>query len=305
MTKEDIMNAKTADHVNLKSENPAHLSKIGVIGAGVMGAGLSQALIETGHQVVLIDVLPAALEKSLAIIQGNLRMAKMMQRIPKDTDLQALRQGVHVSTELSDLSDVDFVVENATEKWRIKASIYPKIDAICKAKCVFAANTSAIPIDSIAALTKRPDKVLGMHFMNPVPQKPTVETIRSVHTSDATIATSQNLLAQMNKRAIIVNDKPGFVSNRISHLFMNEAIWVVQDDVAKAKDVDDIFIECYGHTMGPLATADLIGLDTVLHTLKVLQNNYSSEKFTPAPLLIQMVQAGKLGRKSGEGFFSY
>ncbi|PCK05820.1 MAG: 3-hydroxybutyryl-CoA dehydrogenase [Alteromonadaceae bacterium] len=299
------MNTNTTDHASPEQANPKHINKVGVIGAGVMGAGLSQALIETGHQVVLIDIAPDALEKSMATIQDSLRIAKMMKRIPKETDLQALRQQVYLSTNLSDLADVDFVVENATEKWSIKASIYPQIDSICKAECVFAANTSAIPISSLAALTQRPDKILGMHFMNPVPQKATVETIRSIHTSEATIAVSQNLLAQMNKRAIIVNDKPGFVSNRISHLFMNEAIWVVQDEVACAKDVDDIFIECYGHTMGPLATADLIGLDTVLHTLKVLQDNYSDEKFAPAPLLVQMVAAGKLGRKSGEGFFSY
>ena len=157
----------------------------------------------------------------------------------------------------------------------------------------------------IASLTKRPTKVIGTHYMNPVPMKTTVETIRGFHTSDATIETTKQLLATMGKECILVNDYPGFVSNRISHLFMNEAAFVVQDQVASAQEVDDIFKQCYGHKMGPLETADLIGLDTVVNSLEVLYESYQDPKFRCCPLLRKMVDAGLLGVKSGEGFYTY
>jgi 3-hydroxybutyryl-CoA dehydrogenase len=212
---------------------------------------------------------------------------------------------IKFTTDISEMSGADFVIENATEIWDIKKGIYEQIDAICHDRCVFAPNTSAIPITKIAGLTGRQDRVLGIHFMNPVPMKPVVEVIRGYHTSEATINKATELLSAMGKEAIIVNDLPGFVSNRISHLFMNEAAFVLQDDVASAEQVDMIFKKCYNHKMGPLETADLIGLDTVVHTLNVLYESYHDSKFRCCPLLQKLVQAGHLGRKSGKGFYDY
>jgi 3-hydroxybutyryl-CoA dehydrogenase len=170
---------------------------------------------------------------------------------------------------------------------------------------IFAANTSAISITRIASVTDRPDRVVGTHFMNPVPLMPVVEVIRGYHTSEATLETTRALLAAMGKQAIVVKDWPGFVSNRVLMLTLNEAIWLVQDGVARAEDVDAIFRGCFGHKMGPLATADLIGLDTILDSLEVLYDSYKDPKFRPCPLLAQMVAAGIRGRKSGAGFFTY
>lgn len=281
------------------------INTVGVVGAGVMGVGLSQSLIETGHDVVLVDVSEEQLQKAMNDIRQNLRLAKMMKRLDKDVDTKVLLEKITTSTRLESMENADFIVENACEKWQTKADIYPVIDEVVQPNCVFAANTSAISITKIAGLTKRPEKVLGMHFMNPVPLKAMVETIRGFHTSDETIATSELLLEQMGKKAVVVNDLPGFVSNRLSHLLMNEAAWVLQDQVADAKSIDTIFTDGFEHKMGPLATADLIGLDTVLNTLEILYDSYKDPKFRPAPLLRKLVDAGKLGRKSGEGFFKY
>ncbi len=281
------------------------LKKIGVIGAGVMGTGLTSALLETGHQVILIDLSANILEQSINTIRQQLRLAMMEGRLDRKIKLDTLLAQITKSTELDALQEADFVIENICEKWPLKKVIYPKIDDICNQNCVFASNTSAIPITRIAAQTQRPSKVIGIHFMNPVAKKPVVETIRGFHTSDETLQTTKNLLSQLGKSCIVVNDGPGFISNRISHLFMNEAIWVVQDQLASAQAVDDIFTQCYSHKTGPLATADLIGLDTILNTLEVLYQDTLDSKFRPAPLLRKMVDAGLLGRKSGHGFFQY
>lgn len=184
-------------------------------------------------------------------------------------------------------------------------NVYGKIDNICDENCIFLVNTSCISITKIAALTKRPDKVIGTHFMNPVPQKKVVEVVKGYHTSEETIASLKELLANIGKEAIIVNDYPGFVSNRVSHLFMNEAAYVVQDQVASPESVDDIFKKCFGHAMVPLETADLIGLDTVVNSLDILYKSYQDPKFRCCPLLRKMVDAGLYGRKSGEGFYKY
>ncbi len=279
------------------------IKKIAVIGSGVMGTGLCQSLIETRHQVVLMDINEQILTQAIKTIRQQLRMAIMMGRLDKTVDLDELLSLITPTTDLNQLHDVDFVIENVTEQWAVKAPIYRKIDEICGKNCVFAVNTSAISITRIASLTKRASQVIGMHFMNPVPQKPVIETIRGFHTSDETVEVARTFLAQLNKQHIVVNDAPGFVSNRISHLFINEAIWVVQDQVSTAEDVDKIFKQCYNHEIGPLETADLIGLDTVLDTLEVLYLN--DAKFRPAPLLRKMVDAGLYGRKSGQGFYQY
>ena len=212
---------------------------------------------------------------------------------------------IEATTDYSRLSDVDFVVENITEKWELKKEIYPKLDEICAPGVVFAANTSAISITRLAALTNRPEQVLGMHFMNPVPMKPTVEVIRGWHTSDQTLDTALKLLADMGKEGIVVADAPGFVSNRVLMLTVNEAVHLVAERVATAEEIDRIFKSCFGHKMGPLETADLIGLDTILYSVEVLYESFNDGKYRPCPLLKQMVDAGLHGRKSGQGFYTY
>lgn len=209
------------------------------------------------------------------------------------------------STNYQSLEAAQFTIENVPEKWDIKNRIYEKIDKICPKETIFAANTSAIPITRIASVTKRATKVVGIHFMNPVPMKSTVEMIRGYHTSDETIKTAKELLAQMGKECIIVNDSPGFVSNRVLMLTINEAIFLLQDQVASASDVDRIFKTCFGHKMGPLETADLIGLDTILFSIEVLYESFNDSKYRPCSLLKKMVDAGLHGRKSGQGFYTY
>jgi 3-hydroxybutyryl-CoA dehydrogenase len=183
--------------------------------------------------------------------------------------------------------------------------VYAQLDAICPERCCFATNTSAIPVTRIASVTERPSQVLGMHFMNPVPLKPMVEVIRGFHTSEETINTARHLLAQMGKDSIVVNDSPGFVSNRVLMLAINEAIYLIQEQVAQVEEVDAIFKTCLGHKMGPLETADLIGLDTILYSLEVLCESLSEAKYKPCSLLRKMVDAGLLGRKSGQGFYKH
>lgn len=278
---------------------------IGVVGAGVMGTGVAQNLAQTGHQVVLLDTAREILERARTEIAKHLKLAALFDSVLRDADHAAILERIELTTDYDRLHDVDYVVENSTESWPVKQAVYPQLDRICREDCILAANTSAISITRLAGITQRPDRVIGLHFMNPVPQKPFVEVIRSRCTSEATILATMDFLGQMGKRAIVVNDMPGFVSNRVLMLMINEAIFVVQDDVASPAVVDEIFVKCVGHKMGPLATADLIGLDTVLRSLEVLYDSYQDAKYLPCPLLKQMVDAGLNGRKSGRGFFNY
>lgn len=278
---------------------------VGVVGAGVMGAGVAQNLAQTGHRVFLLDLNEDILRKAGDEMRKSLRLQRMMSKERPQMSDAEIMEHITFTTDYAPFAGVDFVVENVVETWEAKRDVHTRLDAVCPAHAVFAANTSAVSITKIGSVTRRPSQILGIHFMNPVPLKPTVEVIRGFHTSDETIACAQRLLTNMNKQWVIVNDYPGFVSNRISHLFMNEAAFVVQDQVATAKDVDEIFKKCYGHTMGPLQTADLIGLDTVVHTLNVLYQAYQDPKFRCCPLLQKMVDAGLLGVKSGEGFYKY
>ena len=278
---------------------------VGVVGAGVMGVGVAQNLAQTKHHVLLIDVSEAILERAKQEIKNNLRFQGFFQKTEKAENLDEILNRIKFSTDYQVLEEAEFVIENTTEKWEIKQEVYGKIDAICPKDSVFAANTSAIPITRIASVTKRADKVVGMHFMNPVPMKPMVEAIRGYHTSEETIETAKKLLARMGKECIIVNDAPGFVSNRVLMLTINEAIFVVQDGVASAEEVDLIFKTCFGHKMGPLETADLIGLDTILYSIEVLYESFNDSKYRPCTLLKKMVDAGLHGRKSGKGFYTY
>ncbi|OQX09547.1 MAG: 3-hydroxybutyryl-CoA dehydrogenase [Desulfobacteraceae bacterium IS3] len=278
---------------------------VGVIGAGVMGSGVAQNLAQTGHQVILIDVSEDILERTKSEIMQNLRFQSLFKKDVKTEDPNAVLERITFATDCRLLEKADFVVENVIEKWDVKKEVYSQIDKICPEHCVFAANTSAISITRIGSATKRPAKVIGMHFMNPVPMKKTVEVIRGYHTSEETIAIAKKFLGQMGKDCILVNDSPGFVSNRVLMLTVNEAIFLVQDQVASAENVDRIFKSCFGHPMGPLETADLIGLDTILYSLEVLYESFNDSKYRPCPLLKKMVDAGLHGRKSGQGFYYY
>lgn len=279
--------------------------RVGVIGAGVMGTGVAQNLAETDHQVVLVDVSDEILEKARTEIYKNLRFGRLLGESPTDEDPEGVLERVEMTTEYDRLEEVDFVVENVVEKWDVKKEVYVELDAICAPHCVFAANTSAISITRIGSVTERPDRVIGMHFMNPVPLKSTVEVILGYHTSEETISLARAFLEGLDKKGIVVNDAPGFVSNRVLMLTVNEAIYLLQEQVASAQEIDQIFKSCFGHKMGPLETADLIGLDTILYSIEVLQESFNDSKYRPCPLLKKMVDAGLYGRKSGEGFYTY
>lgn len=278
---------------------------IGVIGAGVMGIGVAHCYALAGYKVILVDISEEILENAKEAIYNNVRFQSFFNKDLAAADPDEVLSRICFKTDYDMLKDADYIIENVPEKWEIKKEVYLKLDKVCPEHCIFAVNTSCISITKIASLTKRPTKVIGSHYMNPVHLKPVVEVIRGYHTSDETIEETKALLATLNKEAIIVNDLPGFVSNRLSHLLMNEAAYVVQDQVASPKDVDEIFKKCFGHKMGPLETADLIGLDTVVNSLDILYESYQDSKFRCCPLLRKMTEAGLHGKKSGQGFYSY
>lgn len=277
----------------------------GVVGAGVMGVGVAQNLAQSGFDVLLVDISEEILASAQEQIRQNVRFSSLFYKkseIPSTNDvLKRIVSSVHYEL----LERADFIIENTTEKWEIKREVYQKLDAICPPDCIFAANTSVLPITRLASLTKRPSQVIGTHFMNPVPVKKTVEVIRGEHTSEETIATTVGVLGKMGKECVIVQDSPGFVSNRVLMLTINEAIFLVQEKIASAEEVDKIFRDCFGHKMGPLETADLIGLDTILFSIEALYESFNDSKYRPSPLLKKMVQAGFHGRKSSQGFYSY
>ncbi len=278
---------------------------VGVVGAGVMGIGVSQSLAQAGHRVLLLDLEHRILQHAKDEITNNLRLARMLNRAAGQESIGDITERITFTTDYEPFADADFVIENVIENWEAKKGVHTRLDSVCPPRAVFAANTSAISITRIGSATGRADRVLGMHFMNPVPMKPTVEVIRGYHTSEETLATARNLLASMGKKGIVVNDMPGFVSNRVLMLTVNEAVYLVQDQVAAAADVDEIFRSCFGHKMGPLETADLIGLDTILYSIEVLYESFNDSKYRPCPLLKKMVDAGLHGRKNGKGFYTY
>jgi len=278
---------------------------VGVIGAGVMGAGVAQNLAQNGQPVILVDLADEHLERASSEIRQSLRMQSLFQKKTDSEKPDAVLERITFTTDDERLAVADFVVENVVEKPEVKKEVYRRLDAVCPEPCVFGVNTSAISITRVGSWTDRPDRVVGMHFMNPVPLKPVVEVIRGHHTSQETLDQAHALLGVMGKEGIVVKDMPGFVSNRVLMLTVNEAIFLVQDGVAPAEDVDRLFKTCFGHKMGPLETGDLIGLDTILDSLMVLYESYNDSKFRPCPLLKKMVHAGLHGRKSGEGFYRY
>jgi 3-hydroxybutyryl-CoA dehydrogenase len=280
------------------------INRIGVVGAGTMGVGVSHLFAAGGHRVALVDSSTEALDHARRRIVDDLRMVAMFAPDRGQPSEDVLGR-ITMTTAVDELKEVDFVVENVTEKMDVKRSVYEQIDGVCPEHCIFGVNTSAIPITRIAGLTGRRDRVIGTHFMNPAHIKPMVELIRGFHTSQETIAATQDLLTGIGKESVVVEDSPGFVTNRVAMLTVNEAVLLLEENVATAAEIDRLFVRCFGHRMGPLATADLIGLDTVLYSLDVLLENFSDPKYRPALLLRKYVDAGLLGRKSGRGFFSY
>jgi 3-hydroxybutyryl-CoA dehydrogenase len=278
---------------------------IGVIGAGVMGAGVAQNLAETKHDVVLVDVSGEALQSARERIEESVRLSKLLRKVDSGEDTRAILARIEFTTDYGALCPVEFVIENATENWGTKRDIYRDLETICETDCVFAANTSAISITQIGSVLARPERVLGIHFMNPAPYKPVVELIRGYRTSSYSLETAKRLLRRMGKRWVLVQDSPGFVSNRVLMLTINEAIYLVYENVATAEDVDAIFRDCFSHEMGPLETADLIGLDTILYSVQALYDSFQDSKYRPCPLLKKMVDAGIHGRKNGRGFYDY
>jgi 3-hydroxybutyryl-CoA dehydrogenase len=277
--------------------------RIGVVGAGVIGRGVAHLFAQSGHDVVLVDISEPQLESARKAIAKDAKMYKLLQK--HDADPAAVVGRIRCTTNVADLAGAEFVIENVTEDWDVKKRLHGEIAAVVSNGTPVAANTSAIPITRIAGAGKSPERFVGMHFMNPVPLMPMVEIIRGARTSGETVDAARALVAGAGRDSIVVNDSPGFVTNRVMMLMVNEAMFLVQEGVASVQDVDRLFKTCFGHKMGPLETADLIGLDTVLRSLDVICGELNDSKYRPCTLLKKMVYAGTTGRKSGKGFYDY
>ncbi len=280
------------------------IQTIGVVGAGVMGVGVSYAFAAASYRVCLVDITEERLAHARRALGQTIRLQRLLNQ-PTSAPPETVLGAVTLTCDYTALADVDFVIENVTEAWDIKRPLYATLDALCRPEVIFAANTSAISITRLASVTTRAARVVGMHFMNPVALTPMVEVIRGYHTSEETITSAQSLLTTVGKTSIVVKDAPGFVTNRVLMLMINEAIALVDERVATVAEVDQLFKGCFGHKMGPLETGDLIGLDTILLSLDVLYASFRDSKYRASPLLQQMVDAGLYGRKSGKGFYTY
>ncbi|MEL0584128.1 MAG: 3-hydroxybutyryl-CoA dehydrogenase [Candidatus Thiodiazotropha sp. (ex. Lucinoma kazani)] len=280
------------------------IKKVGVVGAGTMGNGIAQVFAASGFSVLMHDVDEASLQRGMGTIGKSLDRLLKKEKITEQDKNETLAN-IQVTTRLEQMEDVDLVVEAASEKYEIKASIFRSLDQYCKPEAILASNTSSISLTLIAGETKRPQRMIGMHFMNPVPMMKLIEVIRALQTDDEVNRLIHELSKQIGKTPVAVNDSPGFVSNRILLPMINEAIFTLQEGVASVEAIDEVLKLGMNHPMGPLALADLIGLDTCLSIMEVLHDGLGDDKYRPCPLLRRMVDAGYLGRKSSKGFYEY
>jgi 3-hydroxybutyryl-CoA dehydrogenase len=281
-----------------------NIRRVGIIGVGTMGNGIAHVFARSGFEVTLCDVEQGFLDRALATIEKNLNREVAKSKVTAEEKVAAL-QRIETVVDRAKLATCDFVVEAATEKLEIKTEIFRDLDKILPPAVVLASNTSSISITKLGALTQRPEKVIGMHFFNPVPVMKLVEVIRGLATSNETFQTVRDLALKLEKTPVEANDAPGFVSNRVLMPLLNEAMFAVMEGVATAEAIDEVFKLGMAHPMGPLALADFIGLDVCLDIMRVMQAGLGDSKYRPCPLLIKMVDAGWLGKKSGRGFYVY
>lgn len=280
------------------------IKKIGVVGAGTMGTGIAQVFAQSGYEVTLVDIKQDILDRSLKNIAFSLGKFVEKQKI-KPEEKEATMQRIRTSLVHTDLAGVDFLIEAVTEEVNLKKEVLRQLDTICRHNTIFATNTSSISITYLASLTRHPEQFIGMHFMNPVPLMKLVEIIRGLATSQTTADVTLELVRKLGKTPVEVNDYPGFVSNRILMPMINEAIYALMEGVATKEAIDDVMKLGMNHPLGPLALADLIGLDVCLAILNVLHEGFGDPKYRPCPLLKKMVAAGHLGKKTGRGFYVY
>jgi 3-hydroxybutyryl-CoA dehydrogenase len=280
------------------------IKKIGVVGAGTMGNGIAHVAAQSGFDVVLVDVDQKFLDKALGTVKKNLGRQVEKGKLTQEQMDGALGK-IKTGTSLDAVKDCGIVIEAVFEDLKVKKDIFAKLDALCPPEAILATNTSTISITLIASATKRPDKIIGMHFMNPVPMMQLVEVIKGVRTSDETFTAVDDLAKKMGKTPVLVNDYPGFVANRVLQPMINEACYCLMEGVATPEAIDTVMKLGANHPLGPLALADLIGLDVCLAILEVLYTGFSDSKYRPCPLLKKMVAAGHLGRKTGQGFYKY